>query len=75
MNFSKYVVKLHAQQVLASADEHPKFITESHITDGEILHINESDTKYQKSDKNVRDVDKVNKSSRRLKISRVRGTG
>lgn len=54
-------MKLNARQVVASAAEYPEYITESHITHGEMLGINKSDTKYCKRDKNVQDVNKVYK--------------
>lgn len=53
-------MNLNAKQAVASADEHPEFITESHIRHVEMLVITESDTKYQKRDKNVHDFSKVN---------------
>lgn len=54
-------MKLNAKKVFASAEEQPEFIKESHIKHVEMLGITELDTKYRKSNKNVRDVDTVNK--------------
>lgn len=61
-NFTKNPVKLNAQQVFATAEDRPDIITESNITHPAMLGITESDTKYRKRDKNIRDIDTVNQN-------------
>lgn len=55
------MVKLNAKLIVAGADDHPEFLTQSHITSSVMLGITETDNKDLKCYKNVRDVDKVNK--------------
>lgn len=52
-------MKVHARQVFALDDDHPHTITESHITQGEMLRIIRVDTRYGKSNKNVRNIKTV----------------
>lgn len=65
-------MKLKAKQVVASAEEHRKFITESHITHGEMLGITKLDTKYRKRDKTLRYVDNVKKKPTEARLAALR---
>lgn len=58
-NFIKSPVKLNVRQVVSIAYYHPDIITKSNITHAEMLGI--TTTTYTKRDKNVRDVETVNK--------------
>lgn len=58
-NVTKNIVKLNAHQIVGTADNHPDIMAESNITQAEILGL--TTTMYTKCDKNVRDVNKVNK--------------
>lgn len=58
-NFTKNPVKFNAQQVVTTTDDYQDIIVELNMTHAEMLEI--STTTYTKRDKNVRDVDTVNK--------------
>lgn len=69
-NFSKNPVKLNARKVVATADDHPYIITESNITHVELLGLTKNE--YKKRDKNVRNLDTVDKHLADVKLAALR---
>lgn len=59
-NSTNIPVNLNARQVVATFEDQTDIITESKFTHGEMIGIMETDTKYRKRDRNVRDFNTVN---------------